>query len=119
PWPVVVGTRGGFHVGALDGQISDRPRAMAAGVGTGRECEASSNVLGCLWSKRSMASVCSATALVDADVAEILGRERFVPVLSDLVAETVAAADAVGVRLPELHGFDPNAFRPGPRSAEA
>jgi len=119
PGRVVFGTRGGFHVGELDGQISERLRALAAALGTVQECEASSNVLGCLWSKMAMASVFFATALVDADVAEILGHERFVPVLSDLVAETVAAADAIGVRLLELHGFDPNAFRPGPRSDEA
>ena len=119
PGRVVFGTRGGFHVGELDGQISERLRALAAALGTVQECEASSNVLGCLWSKMAMASVFFATALVDADVAEILGRERFVPLLFDLVAETVAAADAIGVRLLELHGFDPNAFRPGPRSDEA
>src|SRR5207302_1152927 len=76
PGRVVFGPRGGFHVGVLDGQISGRLRAVAAALGTVQECEASSNVLGCLWSKMAMASVFFATALVDADVAEILGRER-------------------------------------------
>jgi len=119
PGRVVFGTRGGFHVGELDGRVSERARALAAALEAVQECEASSNVLGCVWSKMAMASVFVATALVDADVAEILGRERFVPLLSDLVAETVAAADAVGVRLLELHGFDPSAFRPERRSKEA
>ena len=119
PGRVVFGTRGGFHVGELDGHMSSRVRALAAALEAVQECEASSNVLGCLWSKMAMASVFFATALVDADVAEILGRDRFVPLLADLVAETVAAADAVGVTLIELHGFDPNAFRPRRRSADA
>ena len=119
PGRVVFGTRGGFHVGELDGRVSDRVRGLAAALAAIQECEASTNVLGCLWSKMAMASVFFATALVDADVAEILGRGRFVPLFSDLVAETVAAADAIGVRLLELHGFDPNAFRAGRRSEAA
>lgn len=117
PGRVVFGTRGGFHVGEIDGRVSERVRALAAVLAAVQECEASSNVLGCVWSKMAMASVFFATALVDADVAEILGRDRFVPLFSDLIGETVAAADAVGVRLPELHGFDPTAFRRERRAA--
>ena len=119
PGRVVFGTRGGFHVGELDGRVSERVRALAMALAAVQACEASSNVLGCLWSKMAMASIFFATALVDADVADILARERFVPLFTDLVAETVAAADAVGVGLLELHGFDPDAFRPERRSVGA
>ena len=118
PGRVVHGTRGGFHVGELDGRITPRLRALRDALAAVQECEASENVLGCLWSKIAMASIFFATALVDADVKDILSRERYRGLIVDLVAESVAAADAMGVRLIELHGFDPEAFRPERRAAE-
>ncbi len=60
-----------------------------------------------------------ATALVDADVPEILGRDRYQTLMADLVAETATAADALGVRLIELHGFDPDSLRSDRRTAAA
>src|SRR5438093_5558745 len=117
PGRVVHGTRGGFHVGELDGRITPRLRALRDALAAVQECEASENVLGCLWSKIAMASIFFATALVDADVKDILSRERYRGLIVDLVAESVAAADAMGVRLIELHGFDPEAFRPEDRKS--
>src|SRR5438309_11906295 len=66
-----------------------------------------------------MANVFYATALVDADVPQILARERYQTLMADLVGETVAAADAMGVRLIELHGFDPESLRADRRTAAA
>ena len=111
PGHVVHGTRGGFHVGEIGGGTTARVRTLAETLSAVQECEASDDVLGCLWSKIAMASVFFATALVDADVAEILARDRYQALMVDLVAETVAAADAMGVRLIELHGFDPDSLR--------
>jgi 2-dehydropantoate 2-reductase len=111
PGRVVHGTRGGFHIGEIGGGLTPRVRQLAETLSAVQECEASNDVLGCLWSKIAMASVFFATALVDADVAEILARERYQALMVDLVAETVAAADAMGVRLIELHGFDPDSLR--------
>ena len=119
PGRIVHGTRGGFHVGELDGKVTDRVRMLADALAAVQECEPSDNVLGCVWSKIAMASVFFATALVDADVKDILANEAYHPLMSALVAETVAAADAMGVQLIELHGFDPNVFRPERRSAVA
>ena len=117
PGHVVHGTAGGFHVGELDGALTERVRLLRDALSAVQECEASDNVLGCVWSKMAMAAVFFATALVDADVKDILARERYQSLMADLVAETVAAADATGVRLIELHGFDPQSFRPDGRSA--
>src|SRR5439155_1510666 len=119
PGRVVHGTKGGFHVGELDGGVTKRLRALRDTLSAVQECEASDNVLGCVWSKIAMASVFFATALVDADVKEILARERYHDLMADLVAESVAAADAMGVRLIELHGFDPESLRPERRSSAA
>lgn len=114
PGRVVHGTRGGFHIGELDGRLTPRIGALRDALSAVQECEASRNVLGCLWSKMAMASVFFATALVDADVKEILARERYHGLMADLVAETVAAARAMGVEVYELHGFDPLSLS-GPR----
>jgi 2-dehydropantoate 2-reductase len=111
PGHVVHGTRGGFHVGEIQGGVTPRVRGLAEMLSSVQECHASDDVLGCLWSKIAMASVFFATALVDADVPVILGRERYHALMADLVAETVAAADALGVRLTQLHGFDPDSLR--------
>jgi 2-dehydropantoate 2-reductase len=111
PGRIVHGTRGGFHVGEVRGGMTARARALAQALSAVQECEASDDVLGCVWSKIAMASVFFATALVDADVADILHRDRYRTLMADLVAETVAAADATGVRLIELHGFDPDSLR--------
>jgi len=117
PGRIVHGTTGGFHVGELGGQVTPRARALRDALSAVQECEVSDNVLGCVWSKIAMASVFFATALVDADVKDILARERYHELMADLVAESVAAADAMGVRVIELHGFDPQSFRPARRSA--
>lgn len=117
PGRVVHGTRGGFHIGELDGTISARARALRDVLSSVQECDVSANVLGCVWSKMAMASVFFATALVDADVKEILARERYHDLMADLVSETVTAATAMGVELIELHGFAPDALRPERRSS--
>jgi 2-dehydropantoate 2-reductase len=116
PGRVVHGTRGGFHIGELDGTISTRARELRDALSAVQECDVSDNVLGCVWTKMAMASVFFATALVDADVKEILARERYHALMADLVAETAAAATAMGVQLIELHGFAPDALRPERRS---
>ncbi|TMC73893.1 MAG: ketopantoate reductase family protein [Chloroflexi bacterium] len=116
PGRVIHGTRGGFHVGEIGGGMTSRVRTLADALSAVQECEASDDVLGCLWSKIAMASVFFATALVDADVSEILARDRYHTLMADLVAETAAAADAMGVRLIELHGFDPESLRPERRT---
>ncbi len=118
PGRVVHGTRGGFHIGEIDGEVTARVRRLSEALAAVQECEASENVLGCIWSKMAMASVFFATALVDADVKEILARERYHDLMADLVAETALAADAMGVRLIELHGFDPDTLRPEQRAPE-
>jgi 2-dehydropantoate 2-reductase len=118
PGRIVHSTTGGFHVGELDGRVTPRVRALRDALSAVQECEVTDNILGCIWSKMAMASTFFATALVDADCADILGRERYQAVMADLVAETVAAAEANGVRLIDLHGFDPRDLRFGRSPAE-
>jgi 2-dehydropantoate 2-reductase len=117
PGHIVHGTTGGFAVGELDGRMTARLRELRDALAAVQECEATDNVLGCVWTKLAMASSFFATALVDADVADILGEARYQPLMLDLIAETVAVAEASGVSLGDLHGFDPRMARFGERTS--
>jgi 2-dehydropantoate 2-reductase len=119
PGRVIHGTDGGFHVGELDGTMTSRVRELAIALSCVQPCEPTDNILGCLWSKMAMASVFFATALVDADVPDILARPEYQELFADLAAETVAAAVANHVELVELHGFDPRTLRPAVRTRAA
>ena len=116
PGRVIHGTTGGFHVGEIDGRMTSRVRELASALSAVQECDPTDNILGCLWSKMAMASVFFATALVDADVPDILARPEYHELFADLAAETVAAAEANGVTLIELHGFDARSLRSATRS---
>jgi 2-dehydropantoate 2-reductase len=119
PGRILHGTRGGFAVGELDGRMTPRVRELREALAAVQECEATDNILGCIWTKMALASSFFATALVDADVADILSEPRYQPLMLDLIAETVAVAEASGVQLTDLHGFDPRAVRFGERSASS
>lgn len=119
PGRILHGTTGGFAVGEIDGRTTPRVRALRDALAAVQECEATDNIQGCIWTKMAMASTFFATALVDADAADILGRPRYQPLMLDLIAETVAVAEASGVRLNDLHGFDPRTVRFGERSTES
>jgi len=119
PGRVIHGTAGGFHVGEIDGTMTLRVRELAAALSCVQACDATDNILGCLWSKMAMASVFFATALVDADVVDILTRPEYQEVFADLAAETVAAAEANHIQLVELQGFDPRTLRPAVRTRAA
>jgi 2-dehydropantoate 2-reductase len=94
-------------------------RDLATALSCVQPCDATDNILGCLWSKMAMASVFFATALVDADVPDILARSEYHALFADLAAETVAAAEANHIELIELHGFDPRTLRPSVRTRAA
>jgi 2-dehydropantoate 2-reductase len=117
PGRILHGTQGGFAVGELDGRMTTRLRELRDALAAVQECEATENILGCIWTKMAMASSFFATALVDADVADILGDNKYQPLILDLMAETVAVAEASGVLLSDLHGFDPRVVRFGERSS--
>lgn len=116
PGHILHGTTGGFAVGELDGRMTARVQELRDAFAAVQECEATDNILGCIWSKLAMASSFFATALVDADVADILAVPRYQPLMLDLIAETVAVAEASGVSLGDLHGFDPRMARFGDRT---
>jgi 2-dehydropantoate 2-reductase len=100
-----------IYVGELDGRDTARVRRVAEALGRFCETNVTGNIWGYLWSKLCYASLLFATATVDAPVHEILRREGVGPTMHALVAEAIAVPDRLGVRLEDLHGFRPGAYR--------
>jgi 2-dehydropantoate 2-reductase len=114
PGHVVYSGPGSLRFGELDGRGTDRVRELARVFSDFHPAEATDNIQGYLWGKLVLGVVYFATATVDADVVDILARPDSRRVLSSLAAEAMTVADALGVRVEPVDGFDPRAFRAGP-----
>lgn len=112
PGAVVYGGRGSFRLGELDGRITPRVRALAELLSAAHPVEVTDNIFGFLWGKMALGAYYFATALVDADVPEILDRPEYLGTLGRLAAETARVAEALAVRVEPIDGFDPRAFLP-------
>lgn len=119
PGHIVHGTAGSLALGRLDGRMTDELVALAKTLSAVERAHATDDVFACIWAKMALGSIYFATALVDADVREILGRTEYLPVLMDVCAETVAVAEAQGVHPVAFAGFDANAMRFGDRDPAA
>lgn len=100
-----------IYVGELDGSDTERIRLVADLFSHFCETVVTENVWGYLWSKLCYASLLFATALVDAPIYEILRRPGVGPVMHALVREAMTVPEGLGVRLEDLHGFRPAAYR--------
>lgn len=120
PGVVHYGGRGAVVIGELDGQVTQRVqqlhRLLLLFDG---QAVLTRNIWGYLWSKLAYGALLFATALSDASIADCLAAPAHRPVLAALAREVVAVAVASGVALERFDGFDPAAFRPEARPAEA
>ncbi|MDR7521501.1 MAG: ketopantoate reductase family protein [Armatimonadota bacterium] len=112
PGRILYGGAGALYIGELDGTVTERVRALAdtlrlAFLPTTR---ATSNIWGYLWGKHAYGAMLTATALVDAPIAEVLADPTARPVIANLAAEVLAVAAAEGVRPEGFDGFEPQAF---------
>jgi len=110
PGEIVYGGPGSLHVGELDGARTDRIDALAKLLAHAHPAEVTDRIFSVLWGKTALGAFYFATALVDADVVEILDHEEHLPLLGDLVAEVARVAAAEGIALEPVDGFDPEAF---------
>lgn len=113
PGEVVYGGQGTFRIGELDGHDSERLHTLQRSLSALQEVEISDNIFGYLWAKMALGAVYFATALVSADVPDILEQERYRELFANLAAEVVAVAEAAGVTPESFDGFDPKVFRFG------
>jgi 2-dehydropantoate 2-reductase len=113
PGRLFFGGAGSIRLGELDGRTTRRLDALREAFSVYQPTEITDNVVGYLWGKLALGCVYFATALVDVDFLEIVDRQDYLPLLTDVGAEAVAVAKARGVRLPSFDGFDPNTLRLG------
>jgi 2-dehydropantoate 2-reductase len=104
---------GDLFVGEIDGSVTTRVRDLARMLSAWGRVEVTDNIWGYLWSKLAYGAMLYATALVDADQADIIGRYR--PLMIDLATETCEVALREGVRLLGFHGFEPDLYLPRDR----
>jgi 2-dehydropantoate 2-reductase len=114
PGRIQHGGRGAFVVGELDGSSTGRVKDLAALLDAVTETRVTDNILGYKWAKHVYAALLVATAVVDAHVYEVVERSPAVQrTLVALVAEGMAVADGLGVRLEPFDEFDPGLYRAG------
>ncbi len=101
PGVVLRGNRGTFVVGELDGSLTGRVRALAAGLA---DATATPDILGYLWAKQAYGAMLAATAVSDLPIAGVLAEPAWRPLLTGLAGEVLAQAPAPAV---PLDGLDP------------
>ena len=111
PGRIQHGGEGAFVVGELDGTDSPRARQIAALLSAVTETRVTSNIWGYKWAKHVYGALLFATALVDATVYEVVARSTEVQrMLIALVCESMAVAEASGIRLEAFDEFDPTLY---------
>ncbi len=110
PGTIAYAGPGSFHLGELDGSMTERLERLAIVLSAVHPVEPTSRILAHLWGKAAVGAYYFATALVDADVLDILADDRRLPPLGELVAEVARVAAAEGVVCEPVDGFDPDAF---------
>lgn len=115
PGRIFYGGAGSLYLGELDGRITGRLRALqAALLAFLPNTRVTSNIWGYLWGKHAYGALLTATALVDAAIADVLAEPAYRPALANLAAEVLALAAAERVRPEAFDGFEPQAFAFGP-----
>lgn len=119
PGRVVYSGPGSFRIGGLNGNRVAGLDDVVAALSEFHPVTPTDNIDGYLWSKCAVGAFYYATALVSADVPDIVGAPRYRALLTRLVAEVVAVGLAAGVRFEVLDGLDPLIlYRNDPASAE-
>jgi 2-dehydropantoate 2-reductase len=113
PGSIVYGGPGSFRIGELDGRPSERTRRLQEAFSALQPVEVTDNIFGYLWGKMALGAVYFATALVSADVPDLLEDDSNRQLFANIAAEVVSVAEAEGVRVEDFDGFDPKTFRFG------
>jgi 2-dehydropantoate 2-reductase len=119
PGRVVYSGPGTLRVGEPDGRMSDRVEALARALADFHPAAATPNIQGFRWTKLILGTIYFATATVDADVVEILADAGARRRLAGLAGEGLAVAEALGIAVEPLDGFDPRGLRGGESESEA
>ncbi len=120
PGRILHGGEGALVLGELDGRPSARVQALAKLLDVVAPTRVSDNILGYTWAKHVYGALLVATAVVDANVYEVVERSPEVQtMLVDLVMESMRVADAAGIRLEAFDEYDPAEYRAAARGDAA
>ena len=112
PGRILHGGQGAFVLGELDGRPSSRVYSLAKLLDVVAPTVVSDNVLGYTWAKHVYGALLVATAVVDAHVYEVVERSPGVQsMLVKLVVESMAVAEAAGIKLEAFDEFEPASYR--------
>ncbi len=110
PGHVVLATRPTTYISELDGRETPRIREIAEVLGAVTEVEVTANLEGYLWGKLGYAALAFVVSSVDAPVDEVVMVPEARTAIRGAVAEVVDVARAQGIRLENIHGFEPGLF---------
>jgi len=120
PGRVCYSGSGTFRLGMLNGEDAADLAAFAAALTAAfHPVELTDNIPGWLWAKAALSSFYYATALVSADVPDIMARPEYRPALTHLVGEVALVAEARGICLETVDGFAPSVLCHEPWSGPA
>lgn len=112
PGLVWQGGEGAFYVGELDGSVSDRLQWLQRALSKVTETIITRNIWGFKWAKQCWASMSFATALVDADVADVFSSEGYRRLMVALLGESIRIPVSAGVKLEGFDGYEPELMLP-------
>ena len=110
PGVIHYGGPGAFYLGELDGRITPRLEAIATGIRRWGKVTITDNIWGYLWAKLGYANMLFATAVVDADMADVI--ERYPALAVELATEAYEVAAAEGIRPEPFDAVEPALYFP-------
>lgn len=102
-------------VGELNGRISPRVENLQSILP--HIIEPTTDVAGCVWGKRVLAAIYTATALADADTADLIDQHR--DVMLAVAREVLSVAALAGAEPASLGYFDPSELKPDASDTDA
>jgi 2-dehydropantoate 2-reductase len=102
PGKVIQGNIGTFRIGELDGQMTDRLRAIADAL---PYAEATDSIMGFLWAKEAYGAMLWAGAVSDLSIADSLEDPRYQPLMLAIAREVL---DQAPVTPQGFDGFEPD-----------
>ena len=110
PGHIAYGGTGAFYVGELDGRASERVERLARDLAPWGKVQVTANIWGYLWGKLGYANMLFATALADADMADVI--ERYPALMVELAAEVYEVAAREGVVPEPFDAVRPSLYYP-------
>jgi 2-dehydropantoate 2-reductase len=110
PGLIHYGGPGAFYLGELDGSLTSRLERIACGIRRWGQVRLTRNIWGYLWGKLGYANMLFATAVVDADMADVI--ERHSGLMVELATEVYEVAAHERVRPEPFDAVEPALYYP-------